>query len=167
VSSWHRCLLREVPLYLYSRCIQGVPEGMKGVSSPIDFLFFKSVENHLILFTVKSPLRQQTCGVDELHWLRISERIEYKVLLLAYKCLHNSAPEYLKTLYTVYKPNRRLRSTLDGTLLVRPRSRLLTFGDRAFSSAAPRLWNQLPSRVKEIASISAFKVSLKSHLFGR
>jgi hypothetical protein len=25
----------------------------------------------------------------------------------------------------------------------------------AFSSAAPRLWNQLPSRVKEIASISA------------
>jgi hypothetical protein len=35
------------------------------------------------------------------------------------------------------RPNRRLRSTLDGTLLVRPRSRLLTFGDRAFSSAAP------------------------------
>jgi hypothetical protein len=49
---------------------------------------------------------------------------------------------------------------IDGTLLVRPRSRLLTFGDRAFSSAAPRLWNQLPSTVKEIASISAFKVSL-------
>jgi hypothetical protein len=52
--------------------------------------------------------------------------------------------EHVKTLLTVYQPNRRLRSTLDGTLLARPRSRLLTFGERAFSSAAPRLWNQLP-----------------------
>jgi hypothetical protein len=80
--------------------------------------------------------------LNVLHWLRISERIEYKVLLLAYKCLHNSAPEYLKTLLTVYQPNRRLHSTLDGTYWSdHGVGCSLTFGDRAFSSAAPSTLN--------------------------
>ena len=31
----------------------------------------------------------------DLHWLKIDERIDYKVLLLVFKCLHNGGPVYL------------------------------------------------------------------------
>ena len=37
----------------------------------------------------------------ELHWLLIRARIEYKILLLVFKCLHNMTPKYLENLLTI------------------------------------------------------------------
>ena len=34
----------------------------------------------------------------ELHWLRIAIRLEYKIALLTFKCLHDQASGYLKDL---------------------------------------------------------------------
>ena len=34
---------------------------------------------------------------DELHWLPITERIEYKLWLQIYKCLHGLSPDYLSS----------------------------------------------------------------------
>ena len=34
----------------------------------------------------------------ELHWLKIEERIEYKVAVLVYKCVTKTAPTYLQEL---------------------------------------------------------------------
>lgn len=104
--------------------------------------------------------------LNDLHWLRVQERIEFKVLLLVFKCLNNSGPDYLSSLIDIYQPRRQLRST-NGLLLLRPRSRLVNFGDRAFSCAAPKLWNQLPRFIRESGSIPAFKKNLKTYLFGR
>ena len=33
--------------------------------------------------------------LEDLHWLKIDERIDYKVLLLMFKCLRNEGPAYL------------------------------------------------------------------------
>ena len=103
--------------------------------------------------------------LNDLHWLSVRERIEFKVLLLVFKCLNNSAPEYLHSLLNPYVPNRQLRSA-DGLLLSQPRSRLVNFGDRAFSCAAPRLWNRLPRHIRESGSTPVFKRNLKTFLFG-
>jgi len=35
---------------------------------------------------------------DRLHWLPVEQRIEYKVCVLVYKCLHQAAPTYLTEL---------------------------------------------------------------------
>ena len=35
---------------------------------------------------------------DQLHWLPVQQRIEYKVCVLVYKCLHQAAPTYLAEL---------------------------------------------------------------------
>ena len=35
---------------------------------------------------------------DELHWLRVTDRINYKLCLLVYKALHGFAPDYLSEL---------------------------------------------------------------------
>ena len=37
----------------------------------------------------------------ELHWLLIKARIEYKIFLLVFKCLHNMAPKYLEILLII------------------------------------------------------------------
>ncbi|KAL3058228.1 hypothetical protein OYC64_010411 [Pagothenia borchgrevinki] len=81
-----------------------------------------------------------------------------------YKSLHTLAPQYLTDLLHPYTPSRSLRSSDTGLLSI-PRSRLRTVGDRAFSVAAPTLWNALPPEIRNAASLDIFKSSLKTHLF--
>ena len=38
-------------------------------------------------------------------------------------------------------------------------------GDRAFSIAAPSLWNSLPLPIRQETSIDSFKRSVKTYLF--
>ncbi len=99
----------------------------------------------------------------ELHWLKVDSRIVFKYLLITYKCLHGLAPKYLSDLLTV-KENRGLRSD-NKLLLVVPKSRLVTYGDRAFSHAAPKLWNALPDSVRLSNTLGKFKSRLKTYLF--
>jgi len=63
-----------------------------------------------------------------------------------------------------YKNQRNLRSNNQYFLRV-PKSRTTTFGDRAFSVCAPKLWNNLPTDVKSSPSIDIFKKKLKTYLF--
>jgi hypothetical protein len=100
----------------------------------------------------------------ELHWLPVEYRIKYKILLLTFKCLHHLAPPYLTNLLQPYQPQRSLRSSNHGLLRV-CKTRLKTFGDRAFSASAPKLWNDLPTYVKDCDTIDLFKTGLKTHLF--
>ena len=72
-----------------------------------------------------------------LHWLPVCFRVDFKILLLVFKCLNGLAPLYLSELLHQHSPSRALRSA-DQHLLVCPRTRLKTRGDRAFAAAAPR-----------------------------
>ena len=101
-----------------------------------------------------------------LHWLTIHRRIEFKILLFVYQCLNNIAPPYLKNLLDLYTPPRQLRSCQMDLLKV-PRSRLVNYGDRSFSVAAPQLWNSIPTWVKEAKSTEAFKKKLKTFFFSQ
>jgi len=100
----------------------------------------------------------------QLHWLPIQQRIVFKVLLLTYKCLNNEGPQYLRDLLTWHQPQRSLRSSNILQLEI-PKTRLVTYGDRAFESVAPRLWNDLPLDVRRSKSTTVFKKNLKTHLF--
>ena len=100
----------------------------------------------------------------QLHWLPIPQRITFKILLITFKAIHNLAPSYVKDLLQIYSPSRSLRSSNAG-LLVQPDILLNTMGARAFSYAAPKLWNSLPSFIHTQDSVSQFKSALKTHLF--
>ena len=99
-----------------------------------------------------------------LHWLPVEFRITFKVLLLVYKALHGLAPSYISDLLNFKTYSRSLRSSRKEYLAV-PRSRLKTYGDRAFSIAGPKLWNNLPLEIRKCASVATFKQSLKTFLF--
>jgi len=58
-----------------------------------------------------------------------------------------------------------LRCATNSELTV-PRTRLRV-GERAFSSAAPRLWNALPTDIKRAATLLTFKKKLKTFLFSK
>ena len=99
-----------------------------------------------------------------LHWLPVQYRIDFKILLLTYKALNGLAPSYLQELLTPYLPNRTLRSQ-DAGLLVIPRVNKSNTGGRAFSCRAPKLWNALPSFVREAGTVTVFKSRLKTHFY--
>ncbi|CAH3123134.1 unnamed protein product [Porites lobata] len=40
-----------------------------------------------------------------------------------------------------------------------------TLGDRAFQSAAPYLWNALPSEIRNMKTLDTFKTAVKTHFF--
>ena len=56
-----------------------------------------------------------------------------------------------------------LRSATPNDLFL-PRARL-QFGERAFSIAAPLLWNSLPAETRNIATLETFKNKLKTFMF--
>jgi hypothetical protein len=99
-----------------------------------------------------------------LHWLPISSRIDFKILLLTFKCIHGTAPAYLSKLIQPYKPSRSLRSA-DQLLLTKGKPRTKTYGERAFKNCAPALWNALPMDIRVIPTLECFKSALKTHLF--
>ncbi len=101
--------------------------------------------------------------LQELHWLPVQQRIAFKVLTITWKALHGQAPSYITDLLTPYVPVRSLRS-VDQELLSVPVTRN-SYGDRAFSSTAPRLWNSMPLSVRHVSNYDTFKSTLKTHLF--
>jgi hypothetical protein len=102
----------------------------------------------------------------ELHWLPLVQRIDYKLCLLVHKSFVGHAPTYLTALLTavVDVPSRSaLRDASNGNLVV-PRTHL-KLGERAFSVAAPRAWNRLPTQLKLMRFTPVFKHALKTFLF--
>ena len=115
----------------------------------------------------------------------VSERIQFKIAIQTFKTLHTNQPAYLNDVLVPYIPSRNLRSA-GGNLLVMPRIDSV-FQSRAFSYAAPRIWNSLPVALRGLAdlspswtgsdsfmssqpsvpmaSFSLFKSQLKTHLF--
>ena len=101
--------------------------------------------------------------LKRLHWLPVRQRITFKLLLITYKVINNSTPEYLKDLL-IKKNGRALR---DSNKLHVPLASTKTFGDRAFSVAAPRLWNNIPPDIRSIDNIIDFKQSIKTLLYSQ
>ena len=106
-----------------------------------------------------------TPALMQLHWLPIEARIIYKVCLHCHNFIHNDPPAYFSELLSIYTPSRSLRSSQDPFTLTVPRTRTATYGERAFSSAAPKHWNSLPLTIRQHPSTDSFKRALKTHLF--
>jgi len=106
--------------------------------------------------------------LQDLHWLRSPKRIDFKLVVLTYRCLHGLAPRYLSDyIQSVAVSNcRHLQSSSSSQLAIR-RTRLSTVGDRAFPIAGCRLWNSLPSDVTSASTLSVFRNRLKTYLFSR
>ena len=106
-------------------------------------------------------------SLTELHWLSVADRITFKTLLYVYKSLNGLCPQYTFDCLVVNTPRPgsiTTRSSHHGLNLKVPKTRKCA-GDRAYSVAAPRLWNNLPLHIRNAPSVASFKTLLKTHLF--
>ena len=128
-----------------------------------------SAENIGRLQSVQNSAARLACKVNafdrvrsddlfhKLHWLKVRERITYKVLLVVHKCVYGNAPVDLRKLVRFSQSNRSKK------LEVRDCHGVM--GDRAFSVCGPRLWNCLPTQLRLKEVIEDFKKDLKTYLF--
>lgn len=125
----------------------------------------QNIQNNSARIITRRKRREHITPIlKNLHWLTIEKRTEFKINLMTFKALTGLAPGYIHDMLQPYQPPRALRS-LNLALLRQPRSRTKSFGDRAYATVAPRLWNRLPRHLRMCVDLDAFKSSLKAHYY--
>ena len=103
----------------------------------------------------------------ELHWLRVPERITFRLVTLVYRCQHNMAPHYLVVQQhwaSSIASRQRLHSASAPDFII-PRSSRSTIIDRAFCVTVARAWNTLTPAVQSSESLTIFRCRLKTEMF--
>ena len=127
--------------------------------------------------TQSSRFAHITPVLKSLHWLKIKERILYKIISITYKTLETSQPVYLSELLTLHEgPSTRSSNLV--TLQRPPNPSRSKISDRSYYFAAPQIWNSLPPQLRQpcsklnpnnqrICALShaTFHAQLKTHLF--
>jgi len=106
--------------------------------------------------------------LQELHWLPVRRRVDFKIATLVYLSLSGMAPPYLAADCQLVSDEGRhqLCSANSRTCVVR--RNCSSYGDRCFAAAGPRLWNSLPAHLRQTdINSEQFKRQLKTFLFGR
>ena len=132
---------------------------------------YKSTFNYYIL--LNQCVRSERCGTAHLpsqalrsrlrctcvHWLRVPERIQFKIAVLTYRVsmvTHHG---------TWGRSPLLLMSLVDGhCVLLVPSVRLSTVGSRAFPVAAAQIWNFLPEHVVAATTLQSFRRHWKTFL---
>ena len=87
--------------------------------------------------------------IKSLHWLKIPQRIEYKICSISFKTLHTSKPVYLRNLLHIQPPGST-RSSSCLTLSRPPSTSRVKATSRSFRHAAPFLFNSLPHSLRPL-----------------
>ena len=96
----------------------------------------------------------------QINRLQLVQNSDFKAATLAYRCGYALAPSYLAELVSLQVPRCvGLCSQADDLKLVVPPPRMETRGERAFSSYAPRICNNLPLTLRSLSSLSSFRRS--------
>ena len=81
---------------------------------------------------------------DDLHWLFIPQRVQYKLAVTVDRSLRHRSPRYLADYCVPVSeiPGRQDPRSARCHQLSVPRVRRITLGPRAFSVAGPTIWNR-------------------------
>ena len=126
------------------------------------------LQNQCARILTKSPRREHITPVlKSLHWLKIQDRITYKILMLTYKSYHNIAPTYLCELISRRESSVNTRLGADHYQLIMPpisKDCSNNFLERSFIYAAPCEWNKLSECIRT-STFDSFRKSVKTMLF--
>ena len=129
-----------------------------------DLSKLQRVQNCLARVILRAPRFSPSLPLlKQLHWLPVNYRIKFKLCTLTFRALAIHQPPYLASLLHFSNIPRQLRSSTSKQLSI-PRTKL-NLGKRAFSVAAPIIWNELPTTLKSCESLASFRKNLKTYLF--
>ena len=110
------------PVTLIVRCLLTVVSVVTRQFGSLSIYLFMLIQNCLARTVFSTP---KTCHITpllaSLHWLKIKERIEYKLLSLTYNILTTSRATYLHNLVSLQSPRGTRSSSID--TFSRPESR--------------------------------------------
>ena len=106
-----------------------------------------------------------TLPMLHLHWLKVWERIKYKMALFMFKCINNQAPKYLMDIIPRKQESRTLWLSTSNYIPLKF-TRNSQVSKSAFVLIGPRIWNSLPSAITNIGDINMLKKELKTHPYG-
>ena len=95
------------------------------------------------------------------HWLKVEQRIQYKIISIIHNLLHITEPKYLHRLINI-KHSSRTRSSDHLCLFLPPVSTRLKFADRSFRNSSPRLWNYPPINLRSFAPATYHSITVIS-----
>ena len=122
------------------------------------------IQNNLARVVACSRRRDHITPVlKDLHWLPVTARIEYKIVLLSHKVLNYQQPVYLLNTVSGYTPSRDLRSVSQHT--VSSRRTHTKVAEQSLNFAAGKVWNKLPLDLRSTSDTARFKKRLKTLLF--
>ena len=122
------------------------------------------LQNQCARILTKSQRREHITPVlRSLHWLKIQDRITYKILMLTYKLYYNIAPTYLCELISRRESYVNTRLGADHHQLILPsisKDCSNTFLERSLIYAAPCKWNKLSECIRT-STFDSFRKSVK------
>ena len=125
-------------------------------------------QNQCARILTKSQRREHITPVlKSLQWLKIQDRITYKILMLTYKSYYNIAPTYLCELISRRESSVNTRLGSDQHQLIMPpisKDCSNTFLERSFINSAPCECNKLSECIRT-SSFDSFRKSVKTMLF--
>jgi len=133
-------------------------------TSSVNMLKLQRIQNSLArVVTYTQHVDHIHPVLHQLHWLPINYRINYKVATLAYKVRSTGSPAYLLPSVGEYVQTRNLRSSSQYLLNVPVvRTQIAT---RAFSHAAPSVWNNLPVDIRRSEQFGRFRTQIHTLYF--
>ena len=101
--------------------------------------------------------------LNDFEWLSITHLIDYDLGVLIYKTVNGHGPEICKeSCYDISSIHgQATRSAVKGDLFVPGKT--TSIAQHAVSVAGPRLWNMIPSTIRNAQSTDTFKVKLKEY----
>ena len=97
-----------------------------------------------------------TTHLASLHWLKVGDKIHYKIAIIMFKCHQGTAPKYLMDLILQTCTLRQLRSSTSQDLV--PAFLKSCYGCKsAFPAVTPEIWNALPTTIRVASLMNEFK----------
>ena len=67
------------------------------------------IQNKAARIVTRTPKTEHITPIlKDLHWLPIKQRIEFKILMMAFKAIHNMSPQYMRDMLVDQTPSRNL-----------------------------------------------------------
>jgi len=114
------------------------------------------------ILTGTSPEISRNTIYKELSWINLQNRRNFNKCALVFKCLHGLAPEYLIDNYT-FNHQIHSYSTRSANNLHIDKATTKYYSN-SFRISSQKLWNNLPSHIKDCDTLNSFKNQLSKHL---
>ena len=90
--------------------------------------------------------------------LSISIHLLHNIAIEVYKCINNLAPDYL---CNIFERQDNHYGTRNVNKLIQNRFKTYKYGYQSFKYIGSKVWNNIPSEIKNVESLREFKNNIK------